>query len=677
MRRTERKKVAVILVVAMIVSMLPMMEFEKVNAAGDYGISNPRVENGVTTWDCVYFGNYWQNDTNGDGVADKNDEKEPIKWRVLSVDGDDAFLLADKNLDVQRYNDNEEETDVTWETCTLRSWLNGYGKDSNACEIDYSESNFLNNAFSLSEQDAIKNTIVVNEDNPYYSTEGGDNTEDKVYLLSIEEAMNEDYGFTSTTSSSDTRVSVNTAYVADGGEIGSTLVKNENEENLWWLRTPGDVSYCVAVIRSMGYIYSYGFDASYDYPAIRPVLRLNLSASSYWTYAGTVSASTEITLDATEKPTTTPTASDSPEIIRVVYEVGEACIDTPGVVEGIYGQKIKVREDIPYLEKYDLKLDCNTPEDVEELPVPSLSPDNSFLNWNTKSDGTGETYNPGDVYQCNDHVTLYAQYDRTRKIASLPDWTNTFDNYRFLGWFTEPEGGEKLPNPFTLTRDMTIYAQWEKMEIEATAVPTQEPEPIPTKEPVASEMPVVTQEPEVFPTDSPNLFTPEPDLKTDNEPEHQVPTSTSPTTSSSNNVVVEESDEELEDVDEKDEEQEESIEKGDYLISGNLKYKVTKIRGKKGELAVVGVKTKKAKSITIPNRISKGKISFSITSIGKNAFKGCKKVKILKIKSVNIKSIAQKALKGLNEKAKIQVPKSKKKAYKKLLKKSKYSVHKW
>ena len=61
-----------------------------------YGLSNPVVCDGVSTWDCIYFGNYWQNDTNGDGKADQNDEKEPIKWRVLSVDGDDAFLLADQ-----------------------------------------------------------------------------------------------------------------------------------------------------------------------------------------------------------------------------------------------------------------------------------------------------------------------------------------------------------------------------------------------------------------------------------------------------------------------------------------------------------------------------------------------------------------------------------------------------
>ena len=65
-----------------------VMFTEKVSS--DYGIRSPRVENGVTTYDRIRFGSYYQN-------ADVHDA-EPIKWRVLSVDGNDAFLLADKNL---------------------------------------------------------------------------------------------------------------------------------------------------------------------------------------------------------------------------------------------------------------------------------------------------------------------------------------------------------------------------------------------------------------------------------------------------------------------------------------------------------------------------------------------------------------------------------------------------
>lgn len=153
--------------------------------AATLNLHNPTMINGVSTWACVYFGTYWQNDTNGDGVADQNDAKEPIKWRVLQVDGDDMFLMSDKNLDCQKYNNNE--VDVTWETCSLRTWL-------------YSD--FYRKAFSTAEQNAIKVTTVVNDKNEVYGTSGGNTTKDKIYIPSIKEISNTKYGFTSNYSSS-------------------------------------------------------------------------------------------------------------------------------------------------------------------------------------------------------------------------------------------------------------------------------------------------------------------------------------------------------------------------------------------------------------------------------------------------------------------------------------------
>ena len=150
--------VSMLTIMALVVSsfVLPVhtMKSGAAENTSSYGLSNPTISNGVTTWDCIYFGNYYQSNSS---------TKEPIKWRVLSVNGNDAFLLADQNLDAKPYN--EEDTDVTWATCTLRTWLNDA---------------FLNTAFTSAEQAAIKNTTVVNDDNPYYGTEGGENTTDKV-----------------------------------------------------------------------------------------------------------------------------------------------------------------------------------------------------------------------------------------------------------------------------------------------------------------------------------------------------------------------------------------------------------------------------------------------------------------------------------------------------------------
>ncbi len=242
-------------------------------------LKNPTRENGVTTWDCIWFGNYWQEDTNGDGKADMNDEKTPIKWRVLSVEGDDVFLLADKSLDFQKYN--ASYTDVTWETCTLRSWLNGYGAEENVCQKDCSSVNFMDYAFTSEEQSAIKTTNVVNDDNPKYGIEGGTNTSDKVYLLSIDEVSDPQYGFAPPIEDKSTsRRAVQTAY--------ANKTKSSDSEVYWLLRSPGSVSKCAAQVYYNGNIQMFGEHVDATYSSVRPALHLNLSSDSGWSYAGTV-----------------------------------------------------------------------------------------------------------------------------------------------------------------------------------------------------------------------------------------------------------------------------------------------------------------------------------------------------------------------------------------------------
>ena len=288
--RRGRCLVSMLTIMALIVSsfVLPVHTLKSgaAESTSSCGLSNPTISNDVTTWDCIYFGNYWQNDTNGDGKADQNDKKQPIKWRVLSVNGNDAFLLADQNLDAEQPY-NEERADVTWATCTLRTWLND---------------TFLNTAFTSAEQAVIKNTTVVNEDNPDYGTEGGENTADKVYLLSIAEASNTAYGFNGEfRTSSETRVATNTAYVA--GKEGMHAV---GFANWWWLRSPGALSDGVSYIGNSGEGGSAGWGVSVDYIAVRPALHLNLSSSSLWRYAGKVSSDGSVDLP-TPSPTNTPT----------------------------------------------------------------------------------------------------------------------------------------------------------------------------------------------------------------------------------------------------------------------------------------------------------------------------------------------------------------------------------
>lgn len=304
----QKKFIAILTTLAMLLSLgSGVTMLQKVQAAG-YNLTNPTIgKNGVTTWDCVYFGNYWQEDTNGDGVADDKDEKQPIKWRVLSVDGDDAFLLADQNLDAKQYNTSF--TDVTWETCTLRSWLNGYEASCNVKNIDYSSDNFIDTAFTKAEKRVILQTNVVNEADPKYGTKGGNDTKDQVYLLSIAEASNTTYGFDSTFDiSSKTRFSKNTAYTA-------YMAGGKNRGLTCWLRSLGDgrvdpsrLWFASEVSRRDGHGYC---TTPVNLPdgVVRPVLHLNLS-SNLWSYAGKVFSDGENrpTVSETPEHSTTPSA---------------------------------------------------------------------------------------------------------------------------------------------------------------------------------------------------------------------------------------------------------------------------------------------------------------------------------------------------------------------------------
>lgn len=221
---------------------------------------------------------------------------EPIKWRVLSVDGTDALLLADVALDDQRYNLNYKS--VTWATSSIRSWLNGYGVSANEPQKDYSHKNFLNAAFSSEEKNAIKITNVINDNNISYGTAGGNTTSDKVFLLSESEVYHTDtaakYGFTQNDYIYDeARRSRCSTYAHAMGILryNSTSASNKkyNGNIKWWLRSPGYGSSDAAEVSNGGWVYRYS-DVDYYIVGVRPALHLNLSSPNLYSYAGTVSS---------------------------------------------------------------------------------------------------------------------------------------------------------------------------------------------------------------------------------------------------------------------------------------------------------------------------------------------------------------------------------------------------
>lgn len=186
---------------------------------------------GIYVGEIIPFGSYEQDNNPANG-------KEIIDWRVLEVDNDKALLLSEKILDAKPYS--EVPGEATWETCTLRSWLNN---------------DFYNTAFSATEKSSILTSTVVNENHPYYGTQGGNNTNDKLFLLSFSEIINQAYGFNSELNYKDTaRQALGTQFSINNG----LFTANESGDlgnNTWWLRSPGSDNSKAGLVDGTGYVF--------------------------------------------------------------------------------------------------------------------------------------------------------------------------------------------------------------------------------------------------------------------------------------------------------------------------------------------------------------------------------------------------------------------------------------
>ena len=160
---------------------------------------------------------------------------EAIEWYVLDYEDGKNLLISKKILDYQQiYDPGEEEypNDMTWENTTIRTWLN---------------EDFINSAFSEEEKAKIETTLVENHENNRFGTPAGNDTEDKVFLLSIDEA--EQYF-----ESDNERVAVATKYVKENAGSGFKASKSYS----WFLRTPGDMGRRNAAVDNNGRIDEIG-----------------------------------------------------------------------------------------------------------------------------------------------------------------------------------------------------------------------------------------------------------------------------------------------------------------------------------------------------------------------------------------------------------------------------------
>jgi len=206
---------------------------------------------------------------------------EPIEWMVLARDGDRVLVISRYILDCVRYD--EEYRRVTWETCTLRAWLNG---------------EFLDSAFDAEEQLLIPTTHVTADPNPDFDVDPGEDTEDKLFLLSIPEA--EAYFHPDSCTIPPVYESVKpwekiiqqyehnpstlyckpTAYAAAQGNVPRGGAFKGAVD--WWLRAPGMRASSAATADTYGLFDTWGHLVNCDgvsrLPGVRPAMWIDLGA---------------------------------------------------------------------------------------------------------------------------------------------------------------------------------------------------------------------------------------------------------------------------------------------------------------------------------------------------------------------------------------------------------------
>ena len=210
----------------------------------------------IRSGDLVLFGSY---------PYTRTGKYSDIEWIVLATADDYALLISRYGIDAVQFN--YEKTDVTWESSSIRRWLN---------------SAFINEAFTPKERDSILWTRV---DNSYsqgdrkHDTYGGNDTVDRVFLLSYQE-VNRLFG-----SWLDRSVYCTEYAKANGANVRSREKADDlfdgkgTGKSYWWLRSPANEQYRAYYINASG-DYDWG-DVSNKTGTIRPALCVEYSALTF------------------------------------------------------------------------------------------------------------------------------------------------------------------------------------------------------------------------------------------------------------------------------------------------------------------------------------------------------------------------------------------------------------
>ena len=151
---------------------------------------------------------------------------ESIRWKVVEQRGKMRMLLAQDIVFEMPYN--ELRTDVSWQTTTLRKWLNH---------------DFLKETLTDAQRPLVISTRRTNEPNEQFFTNAGLTTMDKVFILSKREL-----------------------------DIYLPEAQDRALGKWWWLRTPGDNLLAAEAVDADGSVYLHGININYAQGGVRPAM---------------------------------------------------------------------------------------------------------------------------------------------------------------------------------------------------------------------------------------------------------------------------------------------------------------------------------------------------------------------------------------------------------------------
>jgi len=156
-------------------------------------------------------------------------------WRILDIQNNMALIITEYIIEQRAYHDAYK--DITWADCSLRKYLNGEFYDK----------------FTATDKSRIIPVLNKNPGNQWYGSKGGADTQDSIFLLSIEEAVCHYFG---DSSSKLYNRGKNQRYWFERKDENNSkrVARLEGKEwpNWWWLRSPGRVNVKAVYIHGNG-----------------------------------------------------------------------------------------------------------------------------------------------------------------------------------------------------------------------------------------------------------------------------------------------------------------------------------------------------------------------------------------------------------------------------------------